>query len=95
MALATQAREQIRVGTGINIFVSAREIIKTNGMGYMEPRDYEVMTDLVMKYIARETDKRPAVSEMMTNRFAGRLMLTPGEWEQAQKNAQDFRMYVS
>ncbi len=40
MALAGQAREQIRVGTGINIFVSARDPIKTNGMGYMEPKDY-------------------------------------------------------
>ena len=95
MALAAQAREQIRVGTGINIYVSAREIIKTHGMGYMEPKDYEVMTDLVMKYIARDTDKRPAVSEMMTNRFAGSLKLTPAEWEQTQKNAQEFRPYVS
>jgi ABC-type nitrate/sulfonate/bicarbonate transport system substrate-binding protein len=95
MALATQAREQIRVGTGINIFVSARDIIKTNGMGYIEPKDYEVMTDLVMKYIARDTDKRPAVADMMTNRFAGGLKLTPAEWEQTQKNAQEFRPYVS
>jgi ABC-type nitrate/sulfonate/bicarbonate transport system substrate-binding protein len=95
MALATQAREQVRVGTGINIYVSAREIIKTNGMGYIEPKDYEVMTDLVMKYIARDTDKRPAVADMMTNRFAGSLKLTPAEWEQTQKNAQEFHAYVS
>jgi NitT/TauT family transport system substrate-binding protein len=95
MALASQAREQIRVGTGINIYVSAREIIKTNGMGYMEPKDYEVMTDLVMKYIARDTDKRPIVAGMMTNRFAGSLKLTPAEWEQTQKNDQEFRPYVS
>jgi NitT/TauT family transport system substrate-binding protein len=95
MALATQAREQIRVGTGINIYVSARDIIRDRGMGYMEPKDYEVMTDLVMKYIARDTDKRPAVAEMMTNRFAGTTKLTPAEWEQTQKNAQEFRPYVS
>src|SRR5271156_5061886 len=95
MALATQAREQIRVGTGINIYVSARDIIKTNGMGYMEPKDYEVMTDLVMKYIARATDKRPPVSDMMPSRFAGSLKLTAAEWEQTQKNAQEFRPYVS
>jgi ABC-type nitrate/sulfonate/bicarbonate transport system substrate-binding protein len=95
MALATQAREQIRFGTGINIYVSARDIINTNGMGYMEPKDYEVMTDLVMKYIARDTDKRPAVADMMTNRFGGGLKLTPAEWEQTQKNAQEFRSFVS
>jgi ABC-type nitrate/sulfonate/bicarbonate transport system substrate-binding protein len=95
MALATQAREQIRVGTGINIYVSAREIIKANGMGFIEPKDYEVMTDLVMKYIARDADKRPAAAEMMTNRFSGGLKLTPAEWEQTQKNAQEFRALVS
>ena len=61
----------------------------------MEPKDYEVMTDLVMKYIARDTDKRPAVADMMTNRLVGGLKLTPAEWEQTQKNAQEFRPYVS
>jgi hypothetical protein len=53
------------------------------------------MTDLVMKYIARDTDKRPAVADMMTNRLIGGLKLTPSEWEQTQKNAQEFRPYVS
>jgi NitT/TauT family transport system substrate-binding protein len=95
MALASQAREQIRVGTGINIFVSAVDMIKTHGMGYSAPQDYETMTDLVMKYIAREDDKRPSVADLMTNRFAGVLKLSPAEWDQAQKNAGEFRAYVS
>ena len=95
MALAGQAREQIRVGTGINIFVSAGDLIKTKGMGYSEPKDYETMIDLVMRYVARETDKRPSVAEMMTNRFAGELKLSPAEWDQTQKNAAEFRAYVS
>src|SRR6266481_8012446 len=73
MALATLAHEQIRVGTGIMIYVGAREIIKTSGMGYMESKDYETMTDLVMKYLAREDDQRPEVAKMMTNRFVGGL----------------------
>ena len=59
MALASQAHEQIRVGTGILAHVAAREVIKTNGMGYMEPNDYESMTDLVMKYLAKEGDQPP------------------------------------
>jgi NitT/TauT family transport system substrate-binding protein len=95
MALASLAREQIRVGTGIMIYVGAREIVKTNGMGYMEPQDYEAMTDLVMKYLAREGDQRPEIAKMMTNRFAGKLKLAPAEWDQAQKNAQEYRVYVS
>jgi len=93
MALAAQARKQIRVGTGILIYVAARDIIRTNGMGYMEPKDYEAMTDLVMKYL--EGDQRPDIAGMMTNRFAGGLKLSPAEWDQAQKNAAEFRSYVS
>ena len=95
MALASQAREQVRVGTGIYIYTGAREIVRANAMGWMEPKDYETMTDLVMKYIARDTDKRPQVSEIMTNRFVGGLKLSPVEWAEAQKNAQEFRPYVS
>jgi ABC-type nitrate/sulfonate/bicarbonate transport system substrate-binding protein len=95
MALLGQAREQIRVGTGILIYVAAREIIKANGMGYMEPKDYEAMTDLVMKYLAHEGDQRPVIDKVMTNSFAGGLKLSPAEWDQAQKNAQEFRPYVS
>ena len=53
------------------------------------------MTDLVMKYIAREDDKRPVVADLMTNRFVGGLKLSPAEWEEAQKNAAEFHAYVS
>jgi hypothetical protein len=65
MALASQAREQIRVGTGILAYVAARVVIKTNGIGYIGPEDYEAMTDLVMKYLAKESDQRPGVRNMM------------------------------
>ncbi|HVH82541.1 MAG TPA: ABC transporter substrate-binding protein, partial [Stellaceae bacterium] len=60
LALAAQAKEQIRVGTGIMTFVATRETLKTKGMGYIDPKDYEAMTDLVMKYIAKPEDKRPS-----------------------------------
>jgi len=49
----------------------------------------------VMKYLAREGDQRPEIAKVMTNRFVGGLQLSPAEWDQAQKNAQEFRPYVS
>jgi NitT/TauT family transport system substrate-binding protein len=94
MALASQAHEQIRVGTGILAHVAAREVIKTNGMGYMEPNDYESMTDLVMKYLAKEGDQRPEVRTMMTNRFVGDQKPSAAEWDEMQKNAHEFRAYL-
>src|ERR1700731_2210826 len=82
MALASQAREQIRVGTGILAYVAAREVIKNNGMGYMEPNDYESITDLVMKYLAKEGDQRPEVPTMMTKRFVGNQKPAAAEWDE-------------
>jgi NitT/TauT family transport system substrate-binding protein len=95
LALAAQSKEQIRVGTGIMTFVSTRDTLKTKGMGYIDPKDYEAMTDLVMKYIAKPEDKRPSIDSMMTNKFAGGIKFTDAELDQAQKNCQEFRPYVT
>ena len=95
MALLAQAREQTRVGNGIQMYVSTRDFTKTNGLGYMDLKDYEVMTDMVMKYLANTGDPRPEIAQVMTNKFIGNVKLTSGEWSEAQKNAQEFRPYVS
>src|ERR1700722_6627833 len=95
LALAAQAKEQVRVGTGIMTFVSARDTVKTKGKGYIDPKDYAAMTDLVMKYVAKPEDKRPDIDSMMTNKFTGAIKFTDAEWEQTQKNCQEFRAYVT
>jgi NitT/TauT family transport system substrate-binding protein len=95
MALAAQGKEQLRVGTGIYSYSAAREPLKLHGVGYFEPKDFEAMTDLIMKYLAREGDKRPVASEIMTNKFAGEIKLSPAEWDTALKGAQEFRGFVS
>ena len=95
LALAQTARKQIDVGTGLTIYVGAHEIVKTKGMGYIIPKDYEAQTDLVMQYLAKPGDKRPAITGMMTNRFAGHLKFTTAEWAAVQKNASTYGSYVS
>jgi NitT/TauT family transport system substrate-binding protein len=95
LALAAQAKEQVRVGTGIMVFVSTRDTLKSQGMGYIDPKDYEAMTDLVMKYIAKPEDKRPTIDSMMNNKFAGTIKFTDAELDQAQKNSSEFRAYVT
>ena len=95
MALIANGAEQARVGNGINMYVAVRDQIKTNGLGFMELKDYDAMADMVMKYLAGEGDKRPDVGAAFTNKFVGGVKLTPSEWEAAQKNAQEFRPYVS
>jgi ABC-type nitrate/sulfonate/bicarbonate transport system substrate-binding protein len=95
LALVAQAREQTRVGVGIMIYTVARDIVRDNGLGYIEPKDYGTITDVVMQYLTNPGDQRPEIAKLMTNRFAGGLKFSPGEWAQAQKNAEEFRVYVS
>lgn len=95
LMLAAQAKEQTRVGTGIMTFVSARDTLKSQGMGYIDAKDYEAMTDLVMKYIAKPDDKRPTVDSMMTNKFTGGFKFTEPELATAIKNSAEYRAYVT
>ncbi|HEX3952733.1 MAG TPA: ABC transporter substrate-binding protein [Stellaceae bacterium] len=95
MALAGQAREQIRVGTGILTFVNVRPPMQEHGVGYTVPQDMTAMNDLVMKYVAHQGDKRPDDTALFTNKFVGGLKMSPAEWDQASKNAAEFGAYVS
>lgn len=95
MALASQGKETLRVGTGIYCYSAAREPMKVNGVGYFEPKDFAFMTDLVMKYVASPGEQRPATADIMTNQYAGTVKLSPAEWDKAQKGAQEFRGFVS
>jgi ABC-type nitrate/sulfonate/bicarbonate transport system substrate-binding protein len=95
LALSATARDQIKVGTGLMVYVSARDTVKTNGMGYFDPKDYETQTDLVMKYLAKPDDKRPDVASMMTNRFAGQIKFSDDEWGTVQKHASEYSPYVT
>ena len=95
LKLAPQMAEQLRVGTGLMIFVSARETVTTKGMGYIDPTDFTAQADLVMKYLATPDEKRPDIDSMMTNKFTGTLKLTAAELDQAQKNSQEFKAYVT
>jgi hypothetical protein len=75
--------------------VSARDVIKTKGMGYIDPAEFAAQADLVMKYVAKPEDKRPDVDSMMSNKFTGAIKFSDAEWDQTQKNCQEFRAYVS
>lgn len=95
MGLAAQAHEQIRVGTGIMAYAAANPVIKTNGLGWIDPKAYETQTDLIMRYVAKPSDKRPAMDSLMTNHFIGSVKLSSAEFDKARKNSEEFRAYVT
>lgn len=95
LALSNTAREQVKVGTGLTVYVAGKDIIKAHGMGYFDPADYDKQIDLVMKYLAKPDDKRPDAASMMTNRFTGQLKFTGDEWASVKKFAAEYSSLVS
>jgi NitT/TauT family transport system substrate-binding protein len=69
--------------------------MQEHGIGYAVPKDYEDMTELVMKYVAAKDDKTPAQTTLLTNDFAGKLKLTQSEWDKAMANAEPFRHFLA
>lgn len=51
-----------------------------NGLGHTDLAKWNAMTDLVMEFGAPADAKRPDTAAIISNRFAGRIKLTPAEW---------------
>lgn len=51
-----------------------------NGLGFTDMAKWNAMTDLVMEFGAPADAKRPNTDAIISNRFAGRIKLTPAEW---------------
>jgi NitT/TauT family transport system substrate-binding protein len=94
MAAAPRTREQARLGLGVNTVTLLQGPVRTQGLGYAEPAAFEQMIDLTMKYLAKPTDARPAVAEMLTNRFVSKLHLTDAQWTQIADSVAPFNRYI-
>ncbi len=95
VALTARGAERIRLGLGILNVSMLYKPLQEHGVGYAVPKDYEDMTDLVMKYVADKEDKTPAQSALFTNDFAGTLKLTQSEWDKAMANAEPYRHFLA
>ena len=94
-ALVAATKEQVRIGLGIFGVSILEETARVKGLGYAEPADFETMTDLTMKYLAKEGDKRPTVPEMLTNDFVGKVKLSDADWQKALANAKEFKSFLA
>ena len=80
MALADGARAQTKLSLDFYRYSVAHEAAMKHGIGYAPLGDYKVMIDLVMKYVT-PNGKRPDAEQVISNKFAGEVTLTPAEWE--------------
>jgi ABC-type nitrate/sulfonate/bicarbonate transport system substrate-binding protein len=88
MALAKGARELTKLALDFFRFSTVHEAAKKNGIGYAPPGDYQMMTELVMRYVAPD-GKRPDLDKVVSNRFAGSVHLTDAEWGGVQASLSD------
>ena len=64
-------------------------------LGWGDVKVYEALTDLVMKYTAAPNAKRPNVEDWYTNKYAGKIKLTPDEWSKVSASAAPYAKYLA
>jgi NitT/TauT family transport system substrate-binding protein len=94
VAISSSGKEYSRLGLGLTNITNLVPEVKEHGFGYADPKKVSVMTDMVIKYGAGDQAIRPDLDALFTNRFVGKVKLTPAELATAEKSAEPFRRYV-
>jgi NitT/TauT family transport system substrate-binding protein len=95
IAISSSGKDYTRIGLGLTNLTNLVPEVKMNGFGWADPKKVAAMADLVVKYAAGEGAVKPDISALFTNRFAGKLKLSPEELGLAEKNAAEFAKYLS
>jgi ABC-type nitrate/sulfonate/bicarbonate transport system substrate-binding protein len=93
-ALTASGRTNIRVGLGIFQYAALAEDALRNGFGWANQKNFVEMNELVATYLSKGGTK-PAVEELYTNRFAGRIKFGDAQWAEAKKRNEEFAKYFS
>lgn len=87
-------RENVRMGFGIANFSGLADEARLHGLGWSDAKRFSEMADLVLTYLAKGAPK-PAVDQLFTNRFAGRIKLTEAQWAEAKKRNEEFAKFFA
>jgi ABC-type nitrate/sulfonate/bicarbonate transport system substrate-binding protein len=94
IAASATARKQSRIGMGIFNTSMLSDVPKKHRFGYAPPEDYESMIDLTMEYAADKADRRPTVSEVVSNDFIGDVRMDEAQWAAARASLAEFASYL-
>lgn len=81
IGITAGGRENVRLSQGLMHWTMLAPEAIENGLGYTNINTWNAMTDLVMEFGAPADAKRPDTDAIISNRFAGKIKLTPAEWE--------------
>ncbi len=79
--LKTKPRDLLLTHSGNTNFLSIGPAVEKNGLGWMDEADQTGTRNVVIKYM--NAKNVPPISNLFTNKFAGRIKLTPAEWAKA------------
>jgi len=93
--MTSSGRDNARIGLGVINYSGLADEIRDHGLGWADPAKMAELNDLVSTYLASKDAPAPHADRMFTNRFAGRIKLTPEEWAKAVKQRDQFAKYFS
>ena len=79
--LKTRERNLLLTQAGNTNALCLGPAVKDHGLGYMLPDDQKRTRDVVIKYM--EAKNVPPVDTLFTNKFAGNIKMSAGEWDKA------------
>jgi len=90
MALNPSAKTLVHLGLMTWEHSVARPQAEQHGLGWCDPQAFTEMTDLVMTYLAKPGTKRPDNDALFTNRFTGKVKLTPQQWTEVHARVAEY-----
>jgi NitT/TauT family transport system substrate-binding protein len=88
--MSATGKQHTRYGAGLFLAALLTPEIRDHGIGWGDMASLNQQTDLVMKYAVAPNSRRPDVATIFSNAMAGKLKVTPAEWEVARKSASEF-----
>jgi ABC-type nitrate/sulfonate/bicarbonate transport system substrate-binding protein len=89
IGISDQSRGSARLGQGLLALTTLVPEAMEHGLGHSDMAVVERMINTVMEFSVPD-GRRPVASELYTNRFAGRVKLTPAEWQGVRERVAPF-----
>lgn len=90
MALTPSAKDFVRLGLRMWQHSVDKPEARAHGIGWCDPDAFTAMTDLVMTYLAAPGMTRPALDDIFTNRFTGKVKLDAAQWAQVRERVSEY-----
>jgi ABC-type nitrate/sulfonate/bicarbonate transport system substrate-binding protein len=93
--MSSSGKTHTRYGAGLFLATLLTPEIRDHGLGWGDVGSLNKQMDLVMKYAVADGKAQPDVAAIFSNEMAGKIKLTPAEWETARKSAMEFGPLLS